>query len=305
MLVSPPVKWFIDEGYLANYDYFIPEELDTSKFHHSMGDFSREDLKKIRISSFVKSYKEFGKDKPGISFGVDIEDAERIAGIFTGAGYPMKAVHSKMKDDLHESIMNNKLISSCDAIGEGVDIKGISVEIDARPTESMVIKRQHTGRVLRADWAKGHDLSTKQGRLSAIEESGKRAIILDFVSNYQRHGLPDDPYEWTLDTPKKKEKDESLYKRCPDCQRPVLKFDMICPACGYVFMKRAAVREPIKEKDGNLININSGNKAEINKVLLAIARGARKKETAYTIGRQLGASPELVDKIWHVYLRKA
>lgn len=305
MIVSPQVKWFISEGYLANYDYFIPEELDTSKFHHSMGDFSREDLKKIRISSFVKSYEDYGKNKPGISFGVDIEDAEKIAGIFSAAGYPMKAVHSKMKDDLHAAIMNNKLISSCDAIGEGVDIRGVSVEIDARPTESMVIKRQHTGRVLRADWAKGHDLSTKSGRLAAIAESGKKAIILDFVSNYTRHGKPDDDYEWSLIVPRKKEKEESLYKRCPQCQRPVIKFDMICPACGYVFMKRATIREPIQEKDGRLININSANKADINRLVLAIARGARKIEKAYSIGQSMGADRATVDKIWREYLRNA
>lgn len=310
MLTAPQVKWFIEQGYLADFDYFIPQDLDTSGMHHKMGDFDKSDLKKLRISSFVEVYRKHGQGKSGIAFGIDIEDSERIAAMFSEAGHPMQALHSKMEDDINVILRKaagatGTLLSSCEIIGEGIDVKGLSVEIDGRPTESLVVKRQHSGRVLRADWAPGHDLTTKEGRLAAIAESGKRGIILDFVSNYTRHGLPDDDYEWTLDVPKRKEKEESQYKRCPDCQRPVIKFDMVCPHCGHVFEKRVVIRKGIEEQEGQLVNIKETNRADMNRLVLAIARGARKLEKAYAIGQEMGADRALVDTVWRKYLRNA
>ena len=112
--------------------------------------------------------------------------AEHVADAFKAAGYLARAVHSKLDDDYiqesTEGLRNGtvEILTQCELLGEGVDIKGAAVLIDIRPTESLTIYLQHAGRVLRY-------------------VKNKTAIILDHVGNWTRHGLPDDPREWSLE----------------------------------------------------------------------------------------------------------
>jgi DNA or RNA helicases of superfamily II len=130
-----------------------------------------------------------------------------------------------------------ELLVQCELLGEGVDIKGASVLIQLRPTMSLVVFLQHIGRVLRY-----------------VE--GKRAVILDHVGNYERHGLPDDPRRWSLDGIDKQDKGILIYKRCESCLRPVKKALSICPYCGAAFdMREGAGRELPTEREGVLVNV--------------------------------------------------
>ena len=319
MILSPSVRWFIDEGYLSDYEYYVPSELDTSGIHRIMGDFNKKELDERlkqttgRIGSLVENYQKYADGKVGIAFGTSIADSEEIANRFNIAGYEMKALHSKMSDNLQE-ILNKcrtgeqRLISSCDLIGEGVDVKGLEVMLDARPTQSLVVQMQHWGRVLRTKYASGYDLSTREGRLAAIEAGGKKkAIILDFSSNYTRHGLPDDEREWSL-KPKNKKKvvEKSTLKRCPSCQRPVPRLVPTCPYCNYLF---ATARRPnkIEEKEGELINIKSMKEHSASDqqfIIREIARRAHNLKQAQNIGRELGLNSQGVWFIWRKILKK-
>lgn len=320
MILSPSVRWFIDEGYLSDYEYYVPSELDTSGIHRVMGDFNKKELDERlkqstgRIGSLVENYKKYADGKVGIAFGTSIADSEEIAERFNSAGYNMKPLHSKMSEDLYD-VLNackngtQKLISCCDIVGEGTDVKGLEVMLDARPTQSLVVQMQHWGRVLRTKYAPGYDLTTREGRLAAIEAGGKKkAIILDFSSNYTRHGLPDDEREWSL-KPKNKKKiqKKSTLKRCPNCQRPVLRTVSNCPYCNYLFVTAHATARKIEEKDGELVNIKSmkeHTQQDQQFIIREIARRARNQKQAISIGRELGLNSQGAWFIWRKILKK-
>ena len=75
MILSPSVRWFIDEGYLSDYEYYVPSELDTSGIHRVMGDFNKKELDERlkqstgRIGSLVENYRKYADGKVGIAFG--------------------------------------------------------------------------------------------------------------------------------------------------------------------------------------------------------------------------------------------
>ena len=316
MILSPPVKWFIDNYFLADYDYYIPQDFDTTGIHHIAGDFKASEIAerakedKTRVGNFVKHYEKHSKGLPGIAFGTGIEDSENIAKLFRESGYNMKSLHSKTEGnikDLLDDAKNGKLplIATCNLIGEGVDVKGLTAMLDGRPSESLVIQMQHWGRVLRACYAPGFDLSTVSGRRDAMIAGGKgKAQILDFSSNYLRHGLPDDERTWSL-TGAIKEKAASKYKRCPSCQRPVLTFAATCPYCSYEFPKQAAPPEETPERDGELIPIGELKSTDKNEVTIKIAREAHDLKSAIRIGKENGINSQGAWYIWTRVLKKS
>lgn len=314
------VRWFIDNGYLSDYEYYVPNELDTSGIHRVMGDFNKKELNDLlkkqsgRVGQIVENYKKYADGLPAIAFATSIEDSENIADRFINAGYDMHALHSKMKGDLMKELEKCRngdisLLSSCMSIGEGTDVKGLTVSLDCRPTQSLTIYLQHVGRVLRTKYAPGYDLTTREGRLAAIEAGGKKkAIILDFSSNYTRHGLPDDEREWSLKPKnKKKTQEKSTLKRCPNCQRPVLRTVSNCPYCNYLFVTAHTTARKIEEKDGELVNIKSMKEhtpQDQQFIIREIARRARNQKQAILIGRELGLNSQGAWFIWRKILKK-
>jgi superfamily II DNA or RNA helicase len=315
LIQSPQLRWFIDNYYLSDYEYFVPAEVNTEGLHHQCGDFKKSELNErldedtARIGNFVKHYQKYANNLPGIAFGVSIADAESIGRKFVEAGYNMKALHSGISD-VQELLKQAKkgvypLISTCDLIGEGTDIKKLECMMDGRPTESIVIQIQHWGRPLRAVYAPGHDLSTIDGRRAAMIAGGKgKAQILDFSSNYLRHGLPDDERVWSLQGAVKV-KTASKYKRCPNCQRPVPTFASTCPYCAYSFPVIAAEVIETPEREGELIPISELKSMDKNALTIKIAREARDLKGAIRIAKAAGANHQAAWYIWKIILKKS
>jgi len=316
LILARPVRWFMDNYYLSDFDYYIPAECNTDGVHRQYGDFKASELNeklkndKTRIGNIVEYYEKYARNLPAIAFGTSIADSEDIAGRFKDAGYDMIPIHSKIEGNVQKILdraRDGKInyISSCDLIGEGISVNGLTVELDGRPTDSLVVKLQHSGRVLRACYAPGFDLSTVSGRRDAIIAGGKgKAQILDFSSNYLRHGLPDDERTWSL-TGAIKEKTASKYKRCPSCQRPVLTFAATCPYCSYEFPKQAAPPEETPEREGELIPIGELKSADKNEVTIKIAREAHDLKSAIRIGKENGINSQGAWYIWCRVLKKS
>jgi len=306
LILSPQVKWFIENYYLSDYEYFAPEELDTSGIHHRYGDFVKSEIleavdKKAIIGNLVDHYNRFAPGLPGIISSVSIKHSEDIAAQFLERGINTQAIHSKMKGDVKTIIGKLKaggvdLISFCDMLGEGVSVNGLSALIMGRPTDSLTIDLQQIGRILRAVYAKGHDLSTKNGRHAAMEEGGKgKAIIIDPVNNYIRHGLPDDDRTWSLEGKTKTDKGTITLKRCPECLRPVNIGVRVCPFCEFVWPETTADRIP-EEKAGQLINVR--DRGEKQDLVIAIGRGAHNLKEAIKIAKQQGLKHTEAYDVW-------
>ena len=116
-----------------------------------------------------------------------------------------------------------------DLISVGFDVPDCWCCILLRPTMSTALAIQQSGRALRP-------------------QPGKVAIILDHVGNYTRHGLPDDPHEWSLDSsikPQEQYREDGLLtvRQCSECFFTFKSGPSVCPNCGAEIQK---TRQEIK-----------------------------------------------------------
>lgn len=271
IVMGPQVSYLIQEGFLVHPKiYGPPEKLDLSDVGTSMGDYKKDELSRLvdkpKITGdAVSHYKELCDGVPAIVFCVNVAHAEHVAQQFRNSGYRFYAIDGKTDDDVRlkliEGLADGSVqgLTSCDVISEGTDIPRATCAIELRPTQSKGLNFQQKGRVLRPVYADGYDLETREGRLAAISASEKPfAIILDHVGNTERHGLPYEDQDWTLEgTVKKKgsKKQEQAVRiqqclSCFACHEPA----PVCPECGHVYEVKYSTP---KQVDGKLREITA------------------------------------------------
>jgi len=132
-----------------------------------------------------------------------------------------------------------QVLTSCELISEGLDVPGIGAAILLRPTQSLAMALQQIGRALRP------------------KPDGSPAVILDHAGNLHRHGLPDDPREWSLTSKRRKAKKPSKVpvKTCESCFAVVPSHVKACPSCGEPF--QGAPRELPEAAPGELAEAKS------------------------------------------------
>ncbi len=93
------------------------------------------------------------------------------------------------------------MLTNVALFGEGVDCPNLGAVILLRPTASLALWLQQIGRVLRPSPGK------------------QRAVLLDFVGNVSRHGLPDAPRQSSLDSKPRRgrEKSDPGLRKCSVC----------------------------------------------------------------------------------------
>lgn len=296
LIVGPGMRELIDGKYLCDYEYFAPDDVNMEGVHKRAGEYDRAETidrvdKKVIIGSAVEHYKKYADHQPAIASCVSIAHAEHVAEEFKEAGYKARAVHSKMDrkyiDESIDGLRNRSLevLCQCELLGEGIDIKGAVVLIGLRPTASIVVFLQHAGRVLRSMPGK------------------KKAIILDHVGNWSRHGLPDSDRQWTLKG-KMKYSQASTLKRCPQCLHPVSKSARVCPECGFQWTETESPGERLPEqREGKLVSIKQIERKDRNEVVLDIARGASSLREAIAIAKRHGIDHRGAWHIWRNELR--
>ena len=65
---------------------------------------------------------------------------------------------------------------------------------------------------------------------------GKTAIILDMVGNFERHGLPNTPQEWSLNGREKRTRNAPSTvqaRQCGGCFKVYKGTSRVCPYCGH------------------------------------------------------------------------
>lgn len=245
----------INLGYLTDYRIIAPaNDLDYSEYRiGATGDISaKENRKKIKqatgiIGDIVKSYLEFARGKRGVTFVPDHETAQEVCDAYNAAGVPAEVVTNKTKGSVRKKavkkLKTGELLQlvNVDLFGEGFDLPAIEVVSMARRTESYAVYAQQFGRALRlmidpALMERWEDF-TPEERLWHIANSVKpSAIIIDHVSNWERHGLPDKPRVWDLEATSNRgdrDPDDLPIRRCMDCALVFESWEKTCPFCGY------------------------------------------------------------------------
>lgn len=228
---GPEITSLISEGYLSDYKLFQPpNNVNVASIRHVAGDYNKSDLedalnKSTITGDAVVHYKKDAINKQAVMFHVSIQRSIDAVQQFKNSGIRAEHIDGKAPKQLRDEAMyrfrsgETKILSNVDLFSEGVDVPSIECVIDCAPTMSLTRCMQRWGRALRP------------------VEGKKYAIILDHAGNSQRHGLPDDEREWTLDSKKITKRGEASQvhiKTCTSCYRVVKAGATICE-CGNTF----------------------------------------------------------------------
>lgn len=255
LIEGPDQKWGIENGYLTGYRIWCPKptDLDLSGVEVSAttGDYNEAQLRKAMAKStaivgdIVSTYCKHARGKLGVTFAVDVSEAEKIAAAFNLAGVPAAVISAKTpeaeRNKLLKAFSKRELwqLVNVDLFGEGFDLPAIECVSMGRPTASWPLFVQQFNRALRLMISRllmnAWDTFTIGQRLQHIAESPKPfAMIFDHVGNALRHGLPDKPRVFTLDRRAKRSGPSDAIPNiaCPECEAPYEIIEPRCPYCG-------------------------------------------------------------------------
>jgi DNA repair protein RadD len=211
MIVGPDVSTLIKGEYLVPSVFFTPARLpNLSQVKSRAGDYALDQLSvkmsdRSLIMRGVADYKDRCPGVPAVAFGVDRQHSEKIAEAFREAGFRSAYVDGETSRDERKrriaALGTGELdvLCNCGLISEGVDVPSIGAAVLMRPTQSLTVYLQQVGRALRPAPGK------------------TRAIVLDHAGNCLRHGLPDAPRHWSLESSKGRQKERHELVRCAAC----------------------------------------------------------------------------------------
>lgn len=199
IILSQPIEKFIEEGWLAPYEYYSISENDALKSEiDSIDEFDVEgdykvsalervvDTAKIR-AHLLQSYQHYVVGKKGIIYSISRAHSNHICAEYSKAGINIVQIDSETPRDTRRLYVkrfkegNIDVIVNVDIFSEGFDCPDIEFIQLARPTKSLVKYLQQVGRGLRPT----------QGKT--------RCVILDNVGLHLEFGLPDDDRDWISD----------------------------------------------------------------------------------------------------------
>lgn len=300
LILGPAVQELIDLGFLSKPIYYAPPtDLDMAGVKRTGGDFNRaqteERVDRPKITgSAVEHYLKICPGKPAVAFCATVKHAENVRDQFIAAGVPAASIDGKLDDvsriDRVAALAEGRIhvLTSVDVISEGFDLPAVTAAILLRPTESLALHLQQIGRVLRP------------------KVDGSNAIILDHVGNCMRHGLAEEPREWSLAGKVGKKKSAAALQTslttCPDCHAVHLPLPA-CPQCGKVYPQRERV---IAETDGTLAQLTAAAIfAERERIQKRQAVGmAKTKAELEAIAKARGYSPKWVPMMLSLRARK-
>jgi len=264
MVIGPSVGDLIQSGYLCPYRLYGTEtKVSMEGIKERMGDYAANDLEKIMdrptvTGDAVEHYLKYANGKRCVVMCATIKHAEHVCEAYNAKGIKAEHMDGTTPSNERQAILSRiasgetKVLTNVELLIEGVDVPAIESVQWLRPTASLIIWMQGNGRGFRP-------------------ADGKPAlIILDHVGNWQRHGLPDDEREWSLNPDPKKNRssnnDKPTIKQCPKCYAVFRPGPKECPVCSESLLTE---NREIQYQDGELQAID-----------IEAARRAKKKEQA-------------------------
>ena len=196
LVQSWDVPEFISKGRLATYDFVSIKSdgvtqrlIDSLQKRGADGDYQNKEMdmllnKKPSIERLYQSLEEFGKDRKGIVYAINISHAQKITKLYLENGVKAIAIDSKTpaaerQQDIEAFKKGDiQVLVNVDIFSEGFDCPDVEFVQLARPTLSLAKYLQMVGRGLRV--AKGK----------------KNCVIIDNVGLYRVFGLPSQVWNW-------------------------------------------------------------------------------------------------------------
>lgn len=286
LVVGISADELIKRGSISDYDYYAPDlQLDTESIETVAGEYHNGQLTELMCQSAIygdvlKYYRMLGDDRQAIAYCTSVKHSMQTADMFNANGISAVSIDGSMSVAARNEHMERfrkgdiQILCNCNLISEGVTLPNASVGLLLRATMSLPLYIQQSCRVL-----------------TPVE--GKKAVIIDFVNNCQRHGLPTDKHEWSLSEAVKKRKqfndDGTLsIRQCENCFR-CFKTSNKCPWCGYEYTVKG--RELKQVRDVELKRIEAIEKEEQEKQRKAARReqgNARSYEELVALAKKRG-----------------
>ena len=196
LVQSWSVPEFISKGRLATYDFVSIKSdgvtqrlIDSLQKRGADGDYQNKEMdmllnKKPSIERLYRSLEEFGKDRKGIVYAINISHAQKITKQYQEHGVKAIAIDSKTpaterQQDIEAFKKGDiQVLVNVDIFSEGFDCPDVEFVQLARPTLSLAKYLQMVGRGLRV--AKGK----------------KNCVIIDNVGLYRVFGVPSQVWNW-------------------------------------------------------------------------------------------------------------
>ena len=196
LVQSWSVPEFISKRRLATYDFVSIKSdgvtqrlIDSLQKRGADGDYQNKEMdmllnKKPSIERLYRSLEEYGKDRKGIVYAINISHAQKITKLYQEHGVKAIAIDSKTpaaerQQDIEAFKKGDiQVLVNVDIFSEGFDCPDVEFVQLARPTLSLAKYLQMVGRGLRV--AKGK----------------KNCVIIDNVGLYRVFGLPSQVWNW-------------------------------------------------------------------------------------------------------------
>lgn len=207
-------------------------DFDVKELYHKMN-------KSKLYDGVVENYLKFSEGKKAICFNVNVEHSINMVQKFRDAGISAVHLDGKTSDLERRRILQdykhgNFILSNCSVLTTGFDEPSIETVIVNRPTKSLPLWLQMTGRGSRKFLDKNH------------------FGIIDQGANVWEHGFWEEEREWSLSKPKKRKGDGvAPVKVCDNCGELNSASAIRCKECGEEFpreKKKLAKAEFIEVK---------------------------------------------------------
>ena len=196
LVQSWSVPEFISKGRLATYDFVSIKSngvtqrlIDSLQKRGADGDYQNKEMdmllnKRPSIERLYRSFEEYGKDRKGIVYAINISHAKKIVELYQEHGIKAVAIDSKTPAAERQADIETfkkgdiQVLVNVDIFSEGFDCPDVEFVQLARPTLSLAKYLQMVGRGLRV--AKGK----------------KGCVMIDNVGLYRVFGLPSQIWDW-------------------------------------------------------------------------------------------------------------
>lgn len=253
---GPTYSELIAEGWIvAPLVYSTPMHADLSKVATSKGDYSQKDLEDAvnRRALIGNIYDEWWKRADGrrtVVFAVSIAHSKAVAAEFMSRGVNAEHLDGTVPDDERAAILARlesgatRVVCNFGVLCEGWDQPSCKCIVLARPTKSLALFMQMSGRGLRP-WCPCGCPAEARCPMQVLP------LILDHGGCVDRHGMPHEDREWTLEAGAPKRVGAAPMKACPACFAFVASALMVCPYCAHEWpVPVAAEREEPEALEG-------------------------------------------------------
>ena len=239
LILGPQIPELIAQKYLVPTVYYAPADPDLKGVEIRQGDYAigqladrmnRDDL----VGDIVSNWHKHGQRRKTLVFAVDVAHSVHVRDEFLKSEVRAEHVDGSTPKAERDAILarlasgETDVVCNCMVLTEGFDLPAIGCIVLARPTKQLGLFRQMAGRGLRPARGKSN------------------LILIDHSGAVFRHGLLEDPVEWTLDITKRAEnpthekRDQQKISRLVECSQcsALRTGGEACPHCGFLPKRR-------------------------------------------------------------------